>query len=196
MWRFFFFFFLRIIAVEGEGRRQDYAERDGYCDALSLSGVSPPALQEDWRPGDSWELSWLRQENQVFKKILLLAVLGLHCCEGFSPVVASGGYSSLQWVSFSLEWLPLLRSMCSGCTGFSSSAPGLQSAIVVVHGLSCSAACGIRDGTCFSRVGRWILYHWATKEAPRTRSLYAFSVVTESRCPRKGVILGKEALSS
>ena len=42
-----FFFFFRIIPVEGEGGKQDWAEREGNCDALSLSGVSPPALQED-----------------------------------------------------------------------------------------------------------------------------------------------------
>ena len=162
-----------------------------------LSGVSPPALQEDWRPGNSWELSWLRQENQVLKKKLLLAVLGLHSCEGFSVVVVSEGYSSLWWVSFSLQWLPLLCSTCSGCTGFSSCSSRAPSMVsVVVYGLSCPVAHGIRDGTSFSGVSRWILYHWATKEAPRTTYLYAFSVVTESRYSRKGVILGKEALSS
>ena len=38
---------------------------------------------------------------------LFLSVLGLNCCMGFSLVVASGGYSL---VNFSLQWLLLLRS--------------------------------------------------------------------------------------
>ena len=39
---------------------------------------------------------------------------------GFSLVAASGGYSSLQCVGFSLQWLLLLQSMGSRCTGFRS----------------------------------------------------------------------------
>ena len=41
-------------------------------------------------------------------------------CMGFSLVVASGGYSSLRCVGFSLQWLLLLQSMGSRRTGFSS----------------------------------------------------------------------------
>ena len=37
-----------------------------------------------------------------------------------SLVAASGGYSSLQCVGFSLQWLLLLRSTGSRCAGFSS----------------------------------------------------------------------------
>ena len=36
-----------------------------------------------------------------------------------SLVVASGGYSSLRCAGFSLQWLLLLRSTGSRCTGFS-----------------------------------------------------------------------------
>ena len=39
---------------------------------------------------------------------------------GFSLVVASGGYSSLQCTCFSLWWLLLLRGTCSRQAGFSS----------------------------------------------------------------------------
>ena len=39
---------------------------------------------------------------------------------GLSLVAASGGYSSLQCGRFSLQWLLLLRSTGSRCTGFSS----------------------------------------------------------------------------
>ena len=50
-----------------------------------------------------------------------------------SLVVVSGGYSLLWCAGFSFQWLLLLRSTGSRCTG----------SVVVVHGLSCSAACGI-----------------------------------------------------
>ena len=70
-----------------------------------------------------------------------------------SLVAVSGGYSSLRCVGFSSRWLLLLRSTGSRHMGFSSCgtrasvvvARGLQSAgsVVVAHGLSCSAACGI-----------------------------------------------------
>ena len=50
---------------------------------------------------------------------LFLTVLGLCCWEGFSLIAASGGDSSLQHTSFSLQWL-LLQSTGSRHTGFSS----------------------------------------------------------------------------
>ena len=36
---------------------------------------------------------------------LFLALLGLRCCSGYSPGVASGGHASLQCPGFSLWWL-------------------------------------------------------------------------------------------
>ena len=50
-----------------------------------------------------------------------------------SLVVASRGYSSLRCAGFSLSWLLLLWSTGSRHAG----------SVVVVHGLSCSVACGI-----------------------------------------------------
>ena len=52
---------------------------------------------------------------------------------GLSLVAASGGYSSSRCAGFSLSWLLLLRSTGSRRAG----------SVVVLHGLSCSAACGI-----------------------------------------------------
>ena len=75
-------------------------------------------------------------------------------CAGFSLVVESGGYSSLQCVGFSLRWLLLMWTTGSrwrasvvamhGLTSCGSRAlePRLR-VVVVVHGLSCSVACGI-----------------------------------------------------
>ena len=51
---------------------------------------------------------------------LFLVALGLCCCAGFPLVAARGGYSSLQCMGFSLQWLLLLQSIGSRCTGFSS----------------------------------------------------------------------------
>ena len=52
---------------------------------------------------------------------------------GFSPVVASGGYSSSQCAGLSLSWPLLPWSTGSRCAG----------SVIVAHGPSCSAACGI-----------------------------------------------------
>ena len=52
---------------------------------------------------------------------------------GPSLVVASGGHSSSRCVGLSLSWPLLLRSTGSRHTG----------SVIVAHGPSCSAACGI-----------------------------------------------------
>lgn len=56
-----------------------------------------------------------------------MAVLSLHCCVGVFLVAASGDYSPVAALGFSLLWL-LLRSTVS---------------IVVAHRLSCFIECGI-----------------------------------------------------
>ena len=76
---------------------------------------------------------------------LFLAALGLVAARGLSLVAASGDYSLLQCVGFLLPWLLLPWS--TGCRARASVivACRLQSAgsVDVVHGLSCSATCGI-----------------------------------------------------
>ena len=52
---------------------------------------------------------------------------------GLSLVAASGGYSSLRCMGFSLQWLLLLQSMGSRHTGFSSC--GTRASVVVARGL-------------------------------------------------------------
>ena len=49
-----------------------------------------------------------------------MAALGLRCSAWLSLVAASGGYSSLHCVGFSLRWLLLLQSTGSRSVGFSS----------------------------------------------------------------------------
>ena len=53
--------------------------------------------------------------------------------QGLSPVAVSGGHSSSRCAGLSLLWPLPLRSTGSRCA----------SSVVVAHGLSCSAACGI-----------------------------------------------------
>ena len=78
----------------------------------------------------------------VFKKIIYLFIylfIYLWLCwvlvsvRGLSLVVASGGHSSSWCVGLSLSRPLLLRSTGSRCAG----------SVVVAHGPSCSAACGI-----------------------------------------------------
>ena len=61
-------------------------------------------------------------------------MLGLRFCAwAFSLVVASGGHSSSWCAGLSLSWPLLLRSTGSRRAG----------SVIVAHGPSCSAACGI-----------------------------------------------------
>ena len=62
-----------------------------------------------------------------------MAVLGLRFCGGLSLVAASGGHSSSWCTGLSLLRPLLLRSTGSRRAG----------SVVVAHGPSCSAACGI-----------------------------------------------------
>ena len=59
--------------------------------------------------------------------------MGLRCCAWAFSRCGERGYSLLWCAGFSLRWLLLLRSTGSRHTG----------SVVVAHGLSCSAACGI-----------------------------------------------------
>ena len=94
-----------------------------------------------------------------------------------SLVVASGGYSSLQCMDFSLWWLLLLRSMGSRHEGFSSCGTRAQQLWLVGSraqaqqlwrtGLVAPWHVGsswIRDQTHVPCIGRWILNHCATRE--------------------------------
>ena len=57
---------------------------------------------------------------------------------GLSLGAASGAYSSLWCAGFSLRWLLLLWLLLLWLAGSRA-----QASVVAVHGLSCSAACGI-----------------------------------------------------
>ena len=83
---------------------------------------------------------------------------------GFSPVAASGSHSSSRCAGLSLSRPLLLRSTGSRCAG----------SVAVAHGLSCSAACGIfpdQGSNPCPCIGRQILNHCATREAPTIHNL-------------------------
>ena len=113
----------------------------------------------------------------------------------FSLVAASGDYSLLQGVAFSLWWLLLLRSMGSRHADFSSCstwAQQLQHVGPRMHGLQQLqhvgfSSCGMRaqqlwhtglgalrhvgsswtrDRTRVPCIGRWILNHHTTRQVP------------------------------
>ena len=69
----------------------------------------------------------------TFFKLLFSDVVGLCGCARAFLVVVRGGLLCVECTGFSLHWLLFLRSTGRRCTG----------SVVVVHRLSCSAACGI-----------------------------------------------------
>ena len=71
---------------------------------------------------------------------------------GLSPVAASGGHSSSQCTGLSLSRPLLLRSTGSRCAG----------SVVVAHGPSCSAACGIFP----DQGSNPCLLHWQADSQP------------------------------
>ena len=76
---------------------------------------------------------------------LFMVLLGLHCCVGFFLVVVCGGVSCSSWT---------LEHRLDGCgTG-----------LVALQHVGSSQT---RDRTHVSCIGSWILYHRATREAPR-----------------------------
>ena len=68
-----------------------------------------------------------------FNFYLFMAVLGLRFCARAFSIAASGGHSSSRCMGLSLSQPPLLQSTGSRRAG----------SVVVAHGPSCSAACGI-----------------------------------------------------
>ena len=75
---------------------------------------------------------------------MIIGCAGLCCFMGFSPVVVSGGFSSLQCVGSSLRELLVAEHRRWGMEASVAAAlrPWSTSS-VVVHGLSCSVACGM-----------------------------------------------------
>ena len=124
-----------------------------------------------------WELDhkegWALKNQCFLKKntsiYLFLAMLGLHCCESLSLIVVIGGYSLGRQVSHCSGFL--LRSTGSRAHGlpllwFPGSRAQAQwlwhMGLVALQHMGSFWA---RDGTFVSCIGRWIIYHWDTREA-------------------------------
>ena len=100
----------------------------------------------------------------------------LLCAWAFSSC-GEGGYSSLQCAGFSLQWLLLLQSMGSRvqaqelwCTG-----------LVAPRHVGSSRT---RARTRVPCIGRWILNHCATKEAPAMMSFVSTNPVLPVKKPK------------
>ena len=91
---------------------------------------------------------------------LFLMELGLHCCVGLSLVAVA--CFSLWW--FLLLWSTGLWASVMAAGGSILGAPRLWSSgsIVVVHGLSCSTACGI----FLDQGSNPCLLHWQVDSVP------------------------------
>ena len=111
--------------------------------------------------------------------LFILAVLGLSCCTGLSLAALGRGYSGCgAWAShcggFSCCCLVAQtpgRVVFSSCSlwvywlqprGSRAQAQQWQTGLAAPQPMGSSQ---IRDRTCVFCIGRWILYHWATREA-------------------------------
>ena len=110
---------------------------------------------------------------------LFLAACVFVAVHGLSLVEASGGYSLLRCVGFSLQWLFLLQSMGSRHVGFSSCSTQAQQLWLTGSraqaqqlwrtGLAAPQHVGsswTRARTPVPCIGRWVLNHCATREVP------------------------------
>ena len=120
----------------------------------------------------SYEPFWLSKWKLIFffwasiVLFLFLAVLGLHCCVGFSLVVTSRGYSLVVVHRLLIvepacwgAWASVVAAyeLSSCCSGFWSTG-----SVVVACGLSCSAACGF----FLDQGSNLCLPHWQVASLP------------------------------
>ena len=85
-----------------------------------------------------FQLLHILSNTSFFKKLFIYLFIYWLCwvfisVQGLPLVAANGGHSSSRCAGLSLSWPPLLRSTGSRRGG----------SVVVAHGLSCSAVCGI-----------------------------------------------------
>ena len=108
---------------------------------------------------------------------LILTVLGLHCCVDFSRCSKRGLLCSCRARAPHCSGFPCCRAQALGCKSFStcgmwaqqlkfpgSSAQAQQLWGTGLVGLWHVGSSWTRDRTCVSYIGRWIPYHWATRE--------------------------------
>ena len=113
---------------------------------------------------------------------VILAVLSLCCCAGFSLVAASGGYPRCAPAShcggFSCGGVQARgRMVLSSCSTwaqqlqFPGSRAPAQWLCMSWVALQWVGSSWTRDGNHVSCIGRQLLYHWATRKAPNAHFL-------------------------
>ena len=110
--------------------------------------------------------SWI-YFSLIKKKIYLLIILG---CTGSLLLYLLYCYFLLHYVGFSVQWLLLLQSRGFRSCGLQALECGLSiwaegQQAWLPHSI-CDLSSQTRDRTHVSFIGRWILNHWTTREAP------------------------------
>ena len=183
MGNFLLFNFSTSLCVVGFAKFKElpYMKRS-YFDSFGQNGIKYQVIQ--------------RQTSQrilfIFEKLInylfILAALGLRCCTRAFSSCSERGYPSLQCTGFSLRRLLLLRS--TGCRRAGVSSCGTQAQQLWLAGSRAQAqqlwrmdlvspwhvgSSWTRARTRVPCIGRWILNHCATREAPSQRILYALN---------------------
>ena len=113
-------------------------QRDGHCVNLTMPTVRAPSIRHEGQ-NKPWKITIWSCFVFFFNFLFIYLFLYLWLCwvfvsvRGLSPVAASGGQSSSRCAGLSPSRPLLLRSTGSRHAG----------SVIVAHGLSCSAACGI-----------------------------------------------------
>ena len=101
--------------------------------------------------------------------------------ELFSSCVEQGRLSSCGMHAFFFFSDSSCGAQALGCKGFSSCCTSLVA-------LRCTGSSPIRDWTRVSHIGRWILYHWATREAQEWELLMPLSPGLPALTPTRTLI--------
>ena len=101
-----------------------------------------------------------------------MAVLGLHCCTGFSLVAESGGCSLLRCMG-SRVWE--VSSGSSQALEYRLSGCGRQGLVALWLVKSSQN----RDGTHVPYIGRWIFNHWTAREVQEFPFKHCFSFISQ-----------------
>ena len=111
--------------------------RHAACGILVPGPVIKPLPRLQWKHSLNYQTTWKVPVTIDFFFFFNLFIYGcvwvFVSVRGLSLVVASGGHSSSRCAGLSLSWPLLLRSTGSRRAG----------SVIVAHGPSCSAACGI-----------------------------------------------------
>ena len=107
-----------------------------------------------------------RDQNFFYKlSVFLLLHWVFVAVHRLSLVVASRGYSSLQSLGFSLQWLLLLRSTGSGAQALGHKLSSSSTAALV--GPQCVKSSWTRDHIRVPCAGRQILVNYTAREVPK-----------------------------